>query len=81
MGLVAVRFDTGGEVADRWGDALLDAGAIAVDVAEAPSVRIESADNAAFDSAVTKITDVVRNSGVEPREHADVLHGAAPKRA
>jgi len=38
MGLVAVRFDTGGEVADRWGDALLDAGAIAVDVAEAPSV-------------------------------------------
>jgi tRNA 2-selenouridine synthase len=48
---------------------------------DAPSVRIESADNAAFDSAVTKITDVVRNSGVEAGEHADVLHRAAPKRA
>jgi len=50
-------------------------------LAEAPSVRIEAADNAAFDAAVTKITDVVRNSGVEAGEHADVLHGAAAKRA
>ena len=50
-------------------------------LAEAPSVRIEAADNAAFDAAVTKITDVVRNSGVEAGEHADVLHRAAAKRA
>jgi tRNA 2-selenouridine synthase len=48
---------------------------------DAPSVRIESADSAAFDSAAANITDVVRNSGVEPGEHADVLHGAAAKRA
>src|SRR5437764_11047140 len=50
-------------------------------LAEAPSVRIEAADNPAFDAAVKKITDVARNSGVEAGEHADVLHRAAAKRA
>jgi ribosomal protein L11 methyltransferase len=35
MGLVAVRFDTAGAIADDWADALLAAGAIAVDVADA----------------------------------------------
>jgi len=39
---------------------------------EAPSVRIESADNTAFDQAALR---------VQAGEHANVLHGAAPKRA
>ena len=52
---------------------------------EAPSVKIVSAEAAAFDEAARKITDVVRNSGahlpIEAGEHADVLHDAAGKRA
>ena len=52
---------------------------------DAPVVRIASAEDAAFDDAARKITDVVRNSGahlpIEAGEHADVLHGAAAKRA
>jgi len=56
-----------------------------VQLAEAPSARIASADTAAFDEAAKKITDVVRNSGahlpIQAGEHADVLHDAAPKRA
>ena len=47
----------------------------------APSVRIVAAEKAAFDEAARKITYLVRNSGVEAGEHADVLHGAAAKRA
>src|SRR5438105_3693448 len=39
---------------------------------DAPSARIASADAAAFDEAARTAL------GVEPREHADVLHGAAP---
>ena len=35
MGLVAVRFDTAGAIAEDWADALLGVGAIAVDVADA----------------------------------------------
>ena len=35
MGLVAVRFDAAGAIADDWADALLGAGALAVDVADA----------------------------------------------
>jgi len=35
MGLVAVRFDAAGAIADDWAEALLGAGAIAVDVADA----------------------------------------------
>ena len=50
-------------------------------LASAPVVRIGAAEDVAFDAAARKITDVVRNSGVQPREDADVLHGAAPKRA
>src|SRR5258706_5705064 len=46
---------------------------------EAPSVRIVSAENSAFDEAAKKITEL--NSGVEAGEHADVLHGTAAKRA
>jgi tRNA 2-selenouridine synthase len=41
---------------------------------DAPSARIASADAAAFDEAAQTAL------GVEAREHADVLHGAAPKR-
>ncbi|HYL89177.1 MAG TPA: tRNA 2-selenouridine(34) synthase MnmH [Burkholderiales bacterium] len=47
----------------------------------APSVRIVAAEKAAFDEAAGKIKDVVRNSVVQAGEHADVLHGAAAKRA
>jgi tRNA 2-selenouridine synthase len=47
-------------------------------LADAPSVRIQSAENAAFEAAAKAIA---RNSGVEAGEDADVLHGAAPKRA
>src|SRR5205814_10682592 len=42
---------------------------------DAPSARIASADAAAFDEAARTAL------GVEAREHAHVLHGAAPKRA
>ncbi len=48
---------------------------------EAPVVRIASAEDAAFDEAVRRITYLVRNSAVQPGEHADVLHSAAAKRA
>ena len=50
----------------------------------APSVRIAAAEREAFDEAARKIKDVVRNSAslpVQAGEHADVLHGAAAKRA
>src|SRR5882724_1558290 len=46
-----------------------------VQLADAPSARIASADAAAFDEAARTAL------GVEAREHADVLHGAAPERA
>ncbi len=48
-------------------------------LSEAPSVRIASAESKAFDEAARRIKDVVRNS--DAREHADVLHGTATKRA
>jgi len=40
MGLVAVRFDTAGAIAEDWADALLGVGAIAVDVADARIVTM-----------------------------------------
>ena len=48
MSLVAVRFDTAGAVADEWADALLAAGAISVDVADA---RAGTTLEAALDAA------------------------------
>jgi len=48
-----------------------------VQLADAPSARIASADAAAFDEAAKKITEL----GVQAGEHADVLHGTAAKRA
>jgi tRNA 2-selenouridine synthase len=47
-------------------------------LSDAPRVRIEAADEAAFLRAVRSLLE---KSGVEAGEDADVLHGAAPKRA
>jgi tRNA 2-selenouridine synthase len=46
-----------------------------VQLAGAPRVRITGAGDSAFDAAARELL------GVEPRQDADVLHGAAPERA
>jgi tRNA 2-selenouridine synthase len=48
---------------------------------DAPAVPIAAAQSTAFEEAARKIKDVVPNSGVQAGQHADVLHGAAAKRA